>query len=74
MIRRLGKRWQKLHRLIYVAGICGVIHYWWLVKADIRLPALYAALLAILLGARVVTWATSRTPKPRVAAQITAAD
>ncbi|MGB9104870.1 MAG: protein-methionine-sulfoxide reductase heme-binding subunit MsrQ, partial [Terriglobales bacterium] len=36
MIRRLGKRWQMLHRLIYVSAIAGVIHYWWLVKADVR--------------------------------------
>jgi len=54
-IRRLGgKRWQALHRLIYVSAIAGVIHYLWLVKADIRKPLEYGAVLALLLGYRVV--------------------
>ncbi len=54
-IRRLGgKRWQALHRLIYVSAIAGVIHYLWLVKADIRKPMEYGAVLALLLGYRVV--------------------
>jgi sulfoxide reductase heme-binding subunit YedZ len=53
-IRRLGKRWQKLHRLIYVSAILGVIHYWWLVKADVSKPQTYAIILAVLLGIRVV--------------------
>jgi sulfoxide reductase heme-binding subunit YedZ len=49
-IRRLGgKRWQALHRLIYVIALCGVIHYYWLVKSDHRLPLLYGAILAVLL-------------------------
>ena len=49
-IRRLGgKRWQRLHRLIYVTAIAGVVHYYWLVKSDIRLPVLYGALVAVLL-------------------------
>ena len=52
-IRRLGGRnWQRLHRLIYVTAVAGVVHYWWLVKADIRHPAIYATLVAILLGYR----------------------
>jgi len=56
-IRRLGgKRWQSLHRLIYVSAIAGVIHYLWLVKADIRKPLEYGAVLALLLGYRVVLW------------------
>jgi sulfoxide reductase heme-binding subunit YedZ len=47
-IRRLGgKRWQRLHRLIYVTAIAGVIHYYWLVKSDIRLPVLYGTLVAL---------------------------
>src|SRR6185503_13977349 len=50
MIRRLGKRWQKLHRLVYLAAAAGVIHFYWLVKADIRRPAQYGAVLALLLG------------------------
>ena len=49
-IRRLGgKRWQALHRLIYVTALCGVIHYYWLVKSDHRLPLLYGAILVALL-------------------------
>ena len=56
-IRRLGgKRWQMLHRLIYISAICGVIHYLWLVKADIRKPLEYGAILAVLLSYRVVVW------------------
>jgi sulfoxide reductase heme-binding subunit YedZ len=59
-IRRLGgKRWQILHRLIYVSATAGVIHYGWLVKADLRKPLLYAATLGVLLGYRVVVWARS---------------
>jgi sulfoxide reductase heme-binding subunit YedZ len=52
-IRRLGgRRWQLLHRLIYVTGIAVVVHYYWLVKSDIRMPLLYGSLVAILLGYR----------------------
>lgn len=54
MIRRLGKRWQKLHRLIYISGIAGAFHYWWLVKADVRKPEFYALVLTILLGYRLI--------------------
>ena len=54
MIRRLGGgRWQWLHRLIYVSALAGVIHYYWLVKADVRLPLRYAAIVAFLLACRV---------------------
>ena len=52
-IRRLGgRRWNLLHRLVYVSAVAGVLHYWWLVKADISRPLRYAALVAVLLGAR----------------------
>jgi len=55
MIKRLGgKRWQLLHRLVYLVAIFGVLHYWWLVKKDITQPVIYAAILTILLGYRVV--------------------
>ena len=55
MIRRLGgRRWQLLHRLVYVSATAGVIHYYWLVKADVRLPLRYAAIVAFLLASRVV--------------------
>lgn len=61
-IRRLGgRRWQLLHRLVYVSALAGVIHYYWLVKSDIRLPVMYAAILTILLVYRVVA---SRTRRP----------
>lgn len=52
--RRLGRNWTKLHRLIYPAAVLGVVHFWWQVKADIREPLLYAVLLGVLLGYRVV--------------------
>ncbi len=51
-IRRLGKRWAKLHRLVYVATGLGVLHYFWLVKSDYRLPSFLAVCLLILLIAR----------------------
>jgi sulfoxide reductase heme-binding subunit YedZ len=54
-IRRLGgRRWQLLHRLVYASAIAGVVHYYWLVKSDIRLPVLYGAILAILLAYRLL--------------------
>ena len=54
--RRLGRKWVKLHRLVYVIAVLGVVHYWWQVKLDVADPAWYALLLAILLGARVKHW------------------
>jgi sulfoxide reductase heme-binding subunit YedZ len=55
MIRRMGGRaWRRLHRLAYLAATAGVVHYWWLVKADIRRPRTYAVLLALLLGYRAL--------------------
>jgi sulfoxide reductase heme-binding subunit YedZ len=53
MMRRLGRRWQRLHRAIYAIGILGVLHYVWLVKADLREPLIYAGILAALLLVRV---------------------
>ncbi|MDB6044316.1 MAG: sulfoxide reductase heme-binding subunit YedZ [Gammaproteobacteria bacterium] len=52
MMRRLGRRWQKLHRLIYVIAVLGVWHFYWQVKRDVREPLIYAAILAVLLGYR----------------------
>jgi len=73
-IRRLGgKRWQALHRLIYVTAILGVIHYLWLVKADIRKPLEYGTVLAIILGYRVVAWARTRKTQARVSSSEIAA-
>jgi sulfoxide reductase heme-binding subunit YedZ len=56
MMRRLGKRWKSLHRLIYLCAILGVWHFYWLVKADVREPLLYAGILAVLLGWRIWKW------------------
>ena len=65
-IRRMGgKKWALLHRLIYVTAIAAVVHYWWLVKADITRPEIYGAIVAILLGARV--WFSVRRSAPRSA-------
>lgn len=59
-VRRLGfVRWQALHRLIYFTALAGVIHYYWLVKSDIRLPVMYGAILAILMLYRFATWRRS---------------
>jgi len=52
-IRRLGRNWQRLHRLVYVAAVLGVIHFYWQVKADTREPLLYAGILLVLLAARL---------------------
>lgn len=52
-IRRLGRHWAQLHRLVYAIGVLAVLHFWWLVKSDIREPALYAGILAALLGWRL---------------------
>lgn len=54
MMRRLGRRWQTLHRWIYAAAILGVWHYYWQVKKDVREPLIYAGILALLLGYRLV--------------------
>ncbi len=57
MVRRLGaRRWQRLHRLVYAIAIGGVVHFLWLVKSDITEPMIYGAVLALLLGLRVM-WA-----------------
>ena len=73
MIRRLGgRRWNRIHRLVYATGTLGVIHYWWLVKADIRRPLAYGVVVGLLLGFRL--WrlrmrapapATTRAPAAR---------
>lgn len=60
-IRRLGgKRWQKLHRLIYFSAVAGVVHFIWLVKADLRRPLTYGAVLAVLLAFRIFMWIRAR--------------
>ncbi len=59
MIRRLGKRWQRLHSLVSVAAITAIVHFWWVVKADFREPRLWALALSVLLGFRA--WWMLRT-------------
>jgi sulfoxide reductase heme-binding subunit YedZ len=60
-IRRLGgKRWQVLHRAIYLSAIAGVIHYYWLVKSDVRKPLQYAAMVGVLLAWRLGSWIYGR--------------
>lgn len=56
MIRRLGRRWQSLHRLVYATSILGILHWAWLVKADLRKPLTFGAVLFSLLGIRLVLW------------------
>ncbi|TAA21943.1 MULTISPECIES: protein-methionine-sulfoxide reductase heme-binding subunit MsrQ [Pseudoxanthomonas] len=80
-MRRLKRRWGQLHKAIYAIGVLAVLHFWWLVKSDIREPALYAGLLALLLGwrawkairrARTAAAAPARRPAPPRPAAATA--
>lgn len=67
VIKRMGvRRWQRLHRLIYVIGILGVVHYWWLVKKDLTQPIIYASVLAMLLAYRVVAARQRQAPAGRI--------
>lgn len=59
MMRRLGKRWKTLHRLVYAITLLGIWHYWWQVKADIREPLIYLSITTVLLGWRL--WKKLRT-------------
>lgn len=68
MMRRLGRNWQRLHRLIYPIAVGAVLHYFWLVKKDITAPSIYAVVLAILFCARLVDGRkgkSTRTPVSR---------
>ncbi|MEN1959642.1 protein-methionine-sulfoxide reductase heme-binding subunit MsrQ [Luteimonas sp. MJ246] len=62
-MRRLGRKWGRLHRLIYVIATLAVLHFWWVVKSDVREPLLYAAILAALLAWRL-PWRRRRTASP----------
>jgi len=67
-IRRLGgKRWQVLHRLIYLSAAAGVVHFIWLVKADLRRPLTYGTILAVLLVYRLSAWLVARARTRRAA-------
>jgi sulfoxide reductase heme-binding subunit YedZ len=64
-IRRLGRNWARLHKLVYAIGVLAVLHFWWLVKSDIREPLLYASILAVLLGWRAwKAWSVRRAARP----------
>jgi len=67
MARRLGRNWKTLHRLAYAAGVLGVVHFVWLVKADLLEPLIYASVLAGLFAARIWLHAT-RSPAPQPSA------
>ena len=72
-IRRMGgKKWAALHRLVYVTAIAGVVHYWWLVKADITLPRRWAVAFGVLLGLRA-WWAYRKRVPQRIPAAIDSA-
>src|ERR1700719_8071 len=65
-IRKMGgKRWQALHRLIYFSAAAGVIHYIWLVKADLKKPLEYGLVLTLLMLYRLIAWIASRSPGVR---------
>lgn len=72
MMRRLGRRWGQLHRLVYAIAVLAVLHFVWLVKSDLREPLIYAGILALLLGLRV-WWALRKRavarPAPRAGAR-----
>ena len=69
MMRRLGARWQRLHRLIYPIAALAVWHFYWQVKRDVREPLLYLGILALLLGYRLLRWQLRRVgAHPRAAA------
>jgi sulfoxide reductase heme-binding subunit YedZ len=71
-IRRLGgRRWNLLHRLVYVSAVAGVVHYWWLVKADVSRPARYALIVAVLLAARA--WYAFRRSRAAARAETSSA-
>ncbi len=70
MQKRLGRNWKKLHRLVYVVAFAVIIHYFWLVKSDLREPLLYAVIISLLLGVRIAEFAR----KKRISAGIAAGD
>jgi sulfoxide reductase heme-binding subunit YedZ len=74
-IRKLGgKRWQGLHRLVYVAGLAGVIHFWWLVKRDLTQPEIYATVFGALILYRVGVWLAAQRSEPAGVREGVAAD
>ena len=63
MMRRLGRRWQSLHRLIYVIAALAVWHFYWQVKRDVREPLIYVGILALLFAYRLVRWRARSAPR-----------
>ncbi len=61
--KKLGKRWFSLHKLVYVIAILGVVHYWWLVKADIFWPIIYGLITVVLLGDRLYFYVEKKNAK-----------
>ena len=68
-IRRLGRRWQQIHRLIYLSAILAVVHFIWKVKSDLRDPLFYATILAILLAVRAAYWIGRRSQRSKLSTQ-----
>jgi len=64
-VRRLGRNWTRLHRLVYLAAVAGATHFWWSVKKDIREPAVYAGVLLVLLAVRLPSWLRCRAVTAR---------
>lgn len=64
MMRRLGRRWQSLHRLVYVIAALAVWHFYWQVKRDVREPLIYIGILALLLAYRLLRWRARSAPAP----------
>jgi sulfoxide reductase heme-binding subunit YedZ len=64
-IRKLGKSWQQMHRLIYLSATAGVVHYIWLVKKDVRVPVTDAVVLGILLLYRLIVWYRKQVTQPK---------
>lgn len=71
MQRRMGRRWQKLHYAAYAIAILGVWHYWWQVKKDVTEPQIYAAILVVLLGARIIRRLSHMRKQRRISPDIT---
>jgi len=72
-MRRLGRRWLRLHRLVYPAALLGCLHFWWQVKADVREPLVYATVAAVLLGWRAARAIAARTRTPPAAVRASSA-
>jgi len=67
MVRKLGRRWQTLHRAIYAIGVLAILHFWWMKagKHDLLLPKIYGAIMVALLGWRLIVWLRERKSKTR---------